>query len=76
MAFLTTCVEKRPTSIFCEDLTWKFLCRSVMRGRNILLTGPTGCGKSQTAMAVAKALGRELFYRIFKSKIKGYGKIK
>jgi len=62
MAFLTTCVEKRPTSIFCEDLTWKFLCRSVMRGRNILLTGPTGCGKSQTAMAVAKALGRELFY--------------
>lgn len=62
MAFLATCVEKRPSSIFCEDLTWKFLCRSAMRGRNILLTGPTGCGKSQTAMAVAKALGRELFY--------------
>ena len=62
MAFLSTCVEKRPTSIFCEDLTWKFLCRSVMRGSNILLTGPTGCGKSQTAMAVAKAMGRELFY--------------
>lgn len=62
MAFLGTCVEKRPTSIFCEDLTWKFLCRSVLRGRNILLTGPTGCGKSQTAMAVAKAMDRELFY--------------
>jgi MoxR-like ATPase len=62
MAFLSTCTEKRPTSIFCEDLTWKFLCRSVMRGRNILLTGPTGCGKSQTAMAVAKALDRNLFY--------------
>ena len=33
-----------------------------MRGRNILLTGPTGTGKSQTAIAVAKAMGRELFY--------------
>ena len=62
MAFLNTCTEKRPTSIFCEDLTWKFLCRSVLRGRNILLTGPTGCGKSQTAMAVAKAMDRTLFY--------------
>ncbi len=62
MAFLNTCVEKRPTSIFCEDLTWKFICRSVLRGRNILLTGPTGCGKSQTAMAVAKSMDRDLFY--------------
>ena len=62
MAFLNTCVDKRPTSLFCEDLTWKFICRSVMRGANILLTGPTGCGKSQTAYAVAKAMDREIFY--------------
>ena len=60
--FLATCIEKRPESLFCEDLTWKFLCRSVMRGKNIMLTGPTGCGKSQTAIAVAKALDKPFFY--------------
>jgi len=62
MAFLNTCVEKRPETLFCEDLTWKFICRSVLRGTNMLLTGPTGCGKSQTAFAVAKAMEREIFY--------------
>jgi len=62
MAFLSTCVEKRPDTLFMEDLNWKFICRNVYRGANMLLTGPTGTGKSQTAIAVAKALGRELFY--------------
>lgn len=62
MSFLNTCVEKRPDTLFLEDLNWKFICRNVFRGRNMLLTGPTGTGKSQTAIAVAKALGRELFY--------------
>jgi len=62
MNFLSTCVEKRPDTLYMEDLTWKFICRNVYRGANMLLTGPTGTGKSQTAISVAKALGRELFY--------------
>ena len=62
MAFLSTCVEKRPDTLFMEDLNWKFICRNVYRGANMLLTGPTGTGKSQTAIAVAKAMDRELFY--------------
>ena len=55
-------VNRKPTEIIINDLTWKFICRTVVRGGNILLTGPTGTGKSQTAIAVAKQLGRELFY--------------
>ena len=62
VAFLNTCVEKRPDTLYLEDLTWKFICRNIYRGRNMMLTGPTGTGKSQTAIQVAKALGRELFY--------------
>lgn len=60
--FLKTCKEKLPSDLFMEELTWKFICRNVYRGRNMMLTGPTGTGKSQTAIAAAKALGRELFY--------------
>ena len=59
---LQSYVNARPESIIMNDLNWKFICRTVVRGGNILLTGPTGTGKSQTAIAVAKALGRELFY--------------
>lgn len=55
-------VAKKPNSIIINDLQWKFICRTVVRGGNIMLTGPTGTGKSQTAIAVAKTLGRELFY--------------
>ncbi len=62
MSFLNTVVDKRPDTLYMKDLTWKFVCRSVIRGGNILLTGPTGCGKSQTAFAVAKALDRQIHY--------------
>ena len=51
----------RPTSIIMNDLKWKFLVRTILRGKNLMITGPGGCGKTFAVMTVAKALGRELF---------------
>ena len=36
MAFLKTCTEKRPETLYIEDLNWKFMCRTAMRGGNML----------------------------------------
>lgn len=58
---LTQYVSKRPSAIIMSDLKWKFLVRSILRGKNLMITGPGGCGKTLAVMTVAKALGRQLF---------------
>jgi MoxR-like ATPase len=57
--YLDTCVNLRPDSLIMDDLKWKYMVRSVVRGKNILILGPTGCGKTLAAQTVAKAVGRE-----------------
>ncbi len=57
--YLDTCVNLRPSSLIMDDLKWKYMVRSAIRGKNILLLGPTGCGKTLAAQTVAKAIGRE-----------------
>lgn len=55
-------ISTKPKELIIKDLKWKYLIRSVMRGKNIMMTGPAGAGKSVTAKHVAKALDREFFY--------------
>lgn len=50
-------VNLKPKNIFVEDLRWKHLVRNVLTSRNSLMLGPSGIGKTQIAIAVAKALG-------------------
>jgi hypothetical protein len=61
--FIRDSVSARPSNLILSDLKWKYLMRSVVRGKNIMMTGPSGCGKTLAVQSVAKALdGRSFFY--------------
>ena len=59
---LDTAASNIPDVLKMSDVNWKYLVRSVLRGKNIMMTGPAGCGKTFAAQTVAKAIGRELHY--------------
>ena len=54
--------DLKPNGLFIEELKWKYLLRSAVRGKNILMTGPTGCGKTLAAQSLVKSLKRPDFY--------------
>jgi MoxR-like ATPase len=54
--------DLKPNGLFIEDLKWKYLLRSAVRGKNILMTGPTGCGKTLAAQSLVKSLKRPDYY--------------
>jgi nitric oxide reductase NorQ protein len=62
MNLIANAVEKKPLDLFCTDLKWKFLVRSVLRGKNIMMTGAAGTGKTYTAQQVAKGMEKPFFY--------------
>ena len=55
-------VELKPESIVMTDLKWKYLIRSAVRAKNIMMTGPAGCGKTMAAKALVKGLNRPDYY--------------
>lgn len=54
-------VGMKPDMLLMNELTWKYLVRSVVRSNNVLMTGPTGSGKTMTVRWLAESLGRPLF---------------
>mgnify|MGYP003677906553 FL=1 len=62
MAFIQKSPELRPEVMKMTDIKWKYLMRCAMRGKNIMMTGPAGCGKTMAAKSVVNALDRPDFY--------------
>jgi nitric oxide reductase NorQ protein len=54
--------ELKPEGLFIEPLKWKYLLRSAVRGKNIMMTGPTGCGKTLASQSLVRSLKRPDFY--------------
>jgi len=61
MEFIRTSYSLKPKTVFIDELHWKHLIRTVIRGKNTCITGMQGSGKTLVARTVGKVLGRSFF---------------
>ena len=59
--FIRTCYSFKPEGLIISENKWKYLIRSVVRGRNVLICGPAGYGKTIIAKCVQRILNRPSF---------------
>ena len=59
---IQTAPDIRPKDLILSDVKWKYLVRSVLRGQNLMITGPAGNGKTLAVTTVANAMNRPFFY--------------
>lgn len=62
IAFIKNSPSLKPKTLEMADTKWKYLVRSAIRGKNIMMVGPAGCGKTQAAKSLPEATERPFFY--------------
>ena len=60
--YIHTSYSLKPKGLVMNELKWKYLVRSAVRGKYIMMTGPAGCGKTLAAKSLVNALERPDFY--------------
>ena len=60
--FIHNSFSLKPKMLMMSELKWKYLVRSGVRGKNIMMTGPAGCGKTMAAKSLVNSLDRPDFY--------------
>ena len=59
--FIADSYKLEPKGLVMNSLKWKYLIRSAVRGKNIMMTGPAGCGKTLSAKSLINGLDRPNF---------------
>ena len=60
--FIHTSYSLKPRNLMMSELKWKYLVRRCVRGKNIMMTGPAGCGKTMAAKSLVNSLDRPDYY--------------
>jgi len=60
--FIHSSYGLKPKMLMMSELKWKYLVRSGVRGKNIMMTGPAGCGKTMAAKSLVNSLDRPDYY--------------
>ena len=60
--FIHNSYSLKPKALMMNELKWKYLVRSGVRGKNIMMTGPAGCGKTMAAKSLVNSLDRPDYY--------------
>mgnify|MGYP003119429692 FL=1 len=60
--FIHSSYSLKPRNLMMSELKWKYLIRSGVRGKNIMMTGPAGCGKTMAAKSLVNSLDRPDYY--------------